>query len=1230
MAKKRKGRTAAQRVAAAAKARRERAAFGYKGLGVGTIVGPSMIQADETVPGQFKNLYDMFANLGEDVFGLGPDTRARTIDAIGRNLEAPLTASHQGYRSVFGSVDDQLLAYSEFEREYRLAIGKEIAEGLKPTEARQAILKAALSEDAPINLQLISSQEAVDRLREIFNTKVLKTRELITNVGLPGLYTPSSNRSRVTSRYIASTAEGYEPMLDILQSATFSIDPNAAVGKNTTPSQSFRIGMTNLPPTKTLRGNAARGGRLTLKDLPDGAIVSFSDLETDDVTNSSLMRSQGSENYRVSHGPLDGTSISRVPGVYNQEPTVSIITPSLKGLPSTDPRDLNRVIDFATGTIAREAGDASNINRVFDMTTGEGRVQAADHFIEQLKRYNTDAHFHAGYNSLAFDIPKYAQTLRSIPEFLKAGGDALLKEFEAKVATGGAIDVLGLVREHLANQTAATISSATVSVEQKAAIATQGLMSPQALHRTRVAGEAVSINSLENIIESTNFTRLLAEGTADERELLEILATSQAAHTSVVDTRVTAAVIRNLKQIKRNDLIDGIDLSGLSPEDALLARRTIRNIPASKAVTMTTNLADVRTLTSSVFDNLMQTGALRRVELDIADFGTEFADPALSGLNGTIKFDPKTRSFRLFSGTEALPQDLPAGFDAPAYIKGVLQRERALPANAALPNAQAQVISTGISPISAGNIHMTNALVRGTTSVPLIDAVTPVINDANEAQFISGMTTTRTNIGYPHMPDTGLIDTSITGLMRGRLDYIGLDVGQAYMKSVYDAGIGSASINPEIRSAFVALSELTSAQGARNKPLIAQALGVAADDARVSVLSDRLSNTMKFFGDTGIFHAGTQKRLVVNESVLLLPSSVLPKIQTLNARGQKVSMLDESVVALKSHSVRLSKVSRRAEGKNPTLNLILGGEVARGTGGIDERRALVEAESIFDVISEMLKTTKTPDAMIQAGLVEAGDQATSQSLELLFQFGEDQRDTTIKTLSQTITRSGIGVGSILPEDGSQSLIDVLDMVSEGVNNDALANEKGLQYSIANISEEGLTLTPRVSDDALREAERLGTNVGQDIVTRSTPSSQLGLLQAGIRRADEEPKFLNRLRTAYEGADPAKNQDLLERLKVIKPRVYKSIGAVAALSAGYYLATRKAKSDPIDEVMEKQPLEQEGPMSISDFNRIDQSMARQSSSRRDPLVTAGVVGNLDRNKIGHTQMGANKYNHLYGA
>ena len=36
----------------------------------------------------------------------------------------------------------------------------------------------------------------------------------------------------------------------------------------------------------------------------------------------------------------------------------------------------------------------------------------------------------------------------------------------------------------------------------------------------------------------------------------------------------------------------------------------------------------------------------------------------------------------------------------------------------------------------------------------------------------------------------------------------------------------------------------------------------------------------------------------------------------------------------------------------------------------------------------------------------------------------------------------------------------------------------------------------------------------------------------------------------------------------------------------------------------------------------------NSLRRDPLSTAGVVGNLDRAKIGHTRMGPRKDNHLF--
>jgi hypothetical protein len=97
--------------------------------------------------------------------------------------------------------------------------------------------------------------------------------------------------------------------------------------------------------------------------------------------------------------------------------------------------------------------------------------------------------------------------------------------------------------------------------------------------------------------------------------------------------------------------------------------------------------------------------------------------------------------------------------------------------------------------------------------------------------------------------------------------------------------------------------------------------------------------------------------------------------------------------------------------------------------------------------------------------------------------------------------------------------------------------------------------------------------------------------------------------------------------------YKGKAGIAALGltalvGGYYMTKRYKENQLYNETVEQQPYE--------NSRQIDQGLgyaravSSQSSYRRDPLVTAGVVGNLDRRKIGHTQMGNNKYNHLYGS
>ena len=1175
------------------------------------------------------------------------------VQAISRNIEAPVSAGSSAYRAAFGTVDEQLAGYKRFESAYRKALEIELREGVGISAERRTLLQQGLKPSSPINVNLISSRQAQRELRENFESNVFSTERVIKNIGLPGIYTPSTNPARATSRYAVSSAGGYEPAIDILQSSTFSIDPFATQGSYTGAVQSFRLGMGSLPASQTLEQRVARGGRMSLKDLPDGAILHSIDLETEDVTQDALMRSLSIGSHKLQKDASGNiVSIRQVPGIENQEFGSSLITPKLKGLPSTDPTDLNRTMDFATATARREtefgiASARTNIfdaNKIFDTTTKEGREAAAKHYMQVLEKVNQPGHYLVGQNAETFDIPKISQTLRSIPEFSEMGGLPLLKQFEEKMANGGVIDTLGLARDRLNNKVAERLSSATTSTEEKALLGFRSLLSEGARHRTRVAGESVSPFGLENILESTNLLQLMAEsGDTEQSALIDILATSNAAHTAPVDRQVSLYLAMHMDKLDLADPTSGLDLSHLPKDVAANILRAQRNIAASRATVLTTNIADPRELVRSVYDHLTETEAIQRVQLGISPEGTENVVPELAGLKGTIKFDPSSKTFKLFTGDDAVAQSLPAGFDAEAHIRTTLQKMRGLPARSNLPNNQTQILSLGVSPIQSGEIDSINKLITGSSRVPLIDAITPKITDATEADFIGGLTATRSTIKLPFMADTGTIDTSITSLMRGRFDAIKPAMADAYRNALYKAGIGSASINPEVRSAFVTLSELTSTQGARNTGLIQSALsglddlsdpvGMANNATRIANMKARLGDSMKYFSDLGVFHGGTQKELVNTESLVMVPSSILGKIQTLDSSGKKVGLLTQEALNSKTNLVRLSVATRQRPHLSPTINMVLGGEVLRGNGAHARRTAFAEARSIYQASQELIETTGgNPEAMVAAGLATTREQALGHMQFFASKKGTQERIARVRELAERLQKGGLVIGSIEGEaEGAGDIARVLGTVAEGIDSDTIAAGKGLTYNLASATAEGVTLTPKVSEEALREARRLATGTASDIATRASATSQVELLKAGIRRGEENPAFFGRLEKATRAASEVGiNRELMSKMERIKPKVYGTVAAVAALSAGYYLATRKSKEDPLNEVMAQQPLEQTGPMSINDFNQVDQAMASQTSSRRDPLVTAGVVGNLDRNKIGHTKMGANKYNHLYGA
>jgi hypothetical protein len=87
-----------------------------------------------------------------------------------------------------------------------------------------------------------------------------------------------------------------------------------------------------------------------------------------------------------------------------------------------------------------------------------------------------------------------------------------------------------------------------------------------------------------------------------------------------------------------------------------------------------------------------------------------------------------------------------------------------------------------------------------------------------------------------------------------------------------------------------------------------------------------------------------------------------------------------------------------------------------------------------------------------------------------------------------------------------------------------------------------------------------------------------------------------------------------------------VGALATAAAvvGYKTIKRREENELYESTMAIAPYE-EGRRPYG----IQEALMNGTSRRKDPLFTAGIVGNLDRQKIGHTSMGSNKYNHLFG-
>jgi hypothetical protein len=445
-----------------------------------------------------------------------------------------------------------------------------------------------------------------------------------------------------------------------------------------------------------------------------------------------------------------------------------------------------------------------------------------------------------------------------------------------------------------------------------------------------------------------------------------------------------------------------------------------------------------------------------------------------------------------------------------------------------------------------------------------------------------------------------------------------LDASKAAGKS----GIGYDFLDAKSRVFSTIMSEGTQANAELARTTIANRLSQEgiSEEVRASLKAQleslNYSSYMDILSETGISHFQTQKEAYLGlkastgssievGSRVFLPTEVLQDV--LNSESIK-STIGEN--AMQKGKVSLS-VLKNNENQN-TINLFwqLGSE-AKSTD-----YEAIAAQLVDDALAA--HTARATDVGVEEGVSKV---RALQNLGAEFQASMDlsgkDKGHLVGVLASSFQEGGIGYAT---QSGARAEGTIKSLLRAGWD---LINDKLITERASHLDVVGDTV--RVSafaDEATLAAAGVSgrmeeTNKG---VINSLNKAADILSQDGT--AAEARKVMTRSRLGF-GENKALNF-FIEN----KKSIYGTGAGILAAGVGYYMYGRHKENQIYDETIQQQPITQK----VSNGEMMRQTMQPQaslSSYRRDPLVTAGVVGNLDRNKIGHHNMSSKKHAHLFG-
>ena len=786
------------------------------------------------------------------------------------------------------------------------------------------------------------------------------------------------------------------------------------------------------------------------------------------------------------------------------------------------------------------------------------------------------------------------------------------------------------------------------------------LYSPEFLARAKT-GKSAATASVEAIVMNTNLLDLvekeaLGEGKGAERarDLFERL--YKGTHVSDTDAILQSYVGKYINAGIRDEsdpfslkVVDAKTRSGFSS----LVRGAQSKVFRSSAITLTTNIADVTQLSENVF-NFISGQKISNVELLVS--GQDLIDAKIlsktpEGITNSIEdlLEENTRKLQGILGfdEESGRRVFRVGDLDPIYLDnesannyvGKIIRE-------------AKNVPTVDRPLVSATGVATDFSVKVNTSA---EKILDLGLDYQQASQMDELDKISRAVSVPSDLTVGKVTPSSEKLL-GSLGktYELLSTGTPIFSAMrgeaeFTPGLGNATAKTAIELAQAAIDIgsphiLLSNQSRMFSTMVSQAtsnhLGEARERALQLSMDESLSSIdrEKYAKEADLLRYAKHKDLLSEYGVSHFKSGTKASIV------QQATIADEAIrerIFLPLQAVKQAVSKETFEAGNFSLS------VARVSnkdqlnvfwhmaqmGEKDNSREV--AESIHKYImgdrEDLINVDKQVEKKINEELAKAQSDMSAVKIHLKEQLksgtpgmldedaAKEADKMVIDTIEQRIKKGGIGV-AFAGEKETENFVRSANRAGIEINNDTFLQR--LRALFVSDSSDGADIRLTGFSDQLVQESSVASKADMENAQKVLREDRMGAI-SDAAGADPNAERIMRLRQKRRMIGMQAN-DFLEKLILNKSGIKQALAGIAVAGIGYYGYNKYKDSQEYNETIEDQPIEGYS----AKLEMGEKAPQRMESRRRDPLVTAGIVGNLDRNKISHYRMGNDKYNHLY--